>query len=374
MDTKDFTTKDVLGKVVLLRPDFLQSVYKEDIKAAKKEARPFLIIEAMYSGQPQLFAIPLQTSIKNSLPNFCWDKLPARLETEPGRSRGMLYSLMVPITPKCVLRLKDAEGQISEQDELRSKIFDSLLIKREDFLPEKARPSYKFLKEQVRKYGMSFLGNQAAHTAYSTITKAVLYETYKVINEGLSLNEFNERPIVKKAENYLNNHYLKTINKKTGATREFVDMPLKYTNIEALMIALQQYDENFNITQAQPTAAAQGAAAPATKAQPAGTFAPAKEPQPPKKIESLNFQDTEPLRCYPFPSGKYEEGERVLVKLPPLDSKAPVTQKQPVKLPSNHVRLKENSDGVFIVAATTKLITQVAALNKNLHIPVIQKK
>jgi hypothetical protein len=51
----------------------------------------------------------------------------------------------------------------------------------------------------------------------------------------------------------------------------------------------------------------------------------------------------------------------------------PILVKQPIELPAAHVRIRTDSGGVFVVAATTNLISQIKALKKNIHIPVKTK-
>ncbi|MDR3293946.1 MAG: hypothetical protein LBT20_07595 [Clostridiales bacterium] len=240
-------TKDIIGRVVELKADFFISMFGEEQTKKIKENRPFVIIELLYKGKPQLFAIPLQTSIKDSLNKNFWDKLPARLETEIGYSRGMIYSSMIPITCNCVSKIKQPERYISSREEVMEKLFLNIINRiperRNEPLPDNAKASYQYLRKQIMAKGQSCFNDESVRNAYYAVSKVIYNETYKKLNDGLSPDENGERKIVKKAQHYLDNYYLKTIqNQENKSVYCFVDMPNHYTDINQLMTLLLLYN------------------------------------------------------------------------------------------------------------------------------------
>ncbi|MDR3292663.1 MAG: hypothetical protein LBT20_01000 [Clostridiales bacterium] len=80
------------------------------------------------------------------------------------------------------------------------------------------------------------MSDKTVNAAYAKISKIIRHETNAVIENGLSKNEEGKRPIIEKAQNYLDNHYLKTLeNQRRKDILCFVDMPFHYTNINKLM-------------------------------------------------------------------------------------------------------------------------------------------
>lgn len=242
-------TKDIIGKVVELKPDFLREMFGAEQSRKMKEARPHLVLELLYKGSPQLFAVPLQTNIKESLPNVFWEKLPPRLETREGMKRGMIFSSMIPISAKHVLKIKETEKAISRLPETREALFfnviNNVIIRRKDDLPEKAKTSLDYLRKQIYDRGASCFDDEAVNKAYMVISREIHNETYKIINNGLSPDENGQRPIVKKAQHYLDNHYLVTLaNRENQTSRVFVDMPDHYTPIDTLVNVLRQSEQS----------------------------------------------------------------------------------------------------------------------------------
>jgi hypothetical protein len=339
-------TKDIIGKVVELKPEFLIKLFGIERVKKIKEARPYLILELLYKGEPRLFAIPFQTSIKHSLADDFWEKLPARLETKSGMKRGMIFSSMLPIIPEAVLKIKETERSISKLQETQEVLFENIIkndiIRRNEDLIEKAKTSFEYLRKQIYKKGLSCFQDESVNKAYTIISKEIHYKTYKIINDGLSPNESGKRPLIEKAQNYLDNFYLKTLeNKQNKGIYRFIDMPKHYTDIERLIDILDKNESR--IQQSEPS------------------------------IKEFKFEETTPIRCYPYSSGKHIENDKILIKLPVADQSKPILVKQPIELPAAHVRIRTDSSGVFVVAATTNLISQVAALKKNIHIPIKTK-
>jgi predicted nucleotidyltransferase component of viral defense system len=92
-----------------------------------------------------------------------------------------------------------------------------------------------------------------------------------------------------------------------------------------------------------------------------------------QSLKESKFEETTLIRCYPYPSGNYIENDNILIKLPVTDASKPILIKQPIELPAAHVKMKTDSSGTFIIAATTNLISQIVALKKNIHIPIKEK-
>ena len=221
-------TKDCLGQICLLKPDFLKKVYKEDKSALLKEKRPYLIAELKYNNAPQLFAIPFQTSIKPSLPKAFWDKMPRRLETMSNMEYGILYSSMIPIKAEAILRKKEAEKEITHDDNKGEIIFRNFVVRAPDALPAEARQSFEYIKKRVMREGMSCFKDFAVNKAYAKISKTLHSALIKYKDEKL-------KDILENAQNYLTNHYEAVIrNNQNPEKRVFVDMPAHYTKIAAL--------------------------------------------------------------------------------------------------------------------------------------------
>jgi len=230
--------RDCLGQICFLKVDFLQKVYDIDAHALIKGKRPYLILELTYGSSPQLFAVPFQTSVKPSLQEAFWDKMPRRLETMSNMEYGLLYCSMIPICEDAVLRKKESEKEITHDEKKAELLFKNLIYRAPDALPAKARESFEFLKKRAMKDGMSCFGDFSVNKAYAKISKELHIELIK-------FKDINLAAILKKAQNYLTNHYGATQrNKEHPERRAFVDMPKHYTDIAKLIGIVNEYTKN----------------------------------------------------------------------------------------------------------------------------------
>ncbi|MDR2091312.1 MAG: hypothetical protein LBP62_06695 [Clostridiales bacterium] len=245
---------NIIGKVVELKPDFLRQMFGYEKSQEMKETRPYLVLELLYNGSPQLFAVPFLTNIKPALSCDFWEKLPPRLETKPSMKRGIMFASMMPIVFESVLKIKDSEGAVTRLDETREILFFNIINKavirrNETELPEKAQISFEYLRKRVFQNGMSCFDSEPVNKAYAVISREIHKLTYKVINAGLSLNEQGKRPIVEKAQRYLD-RYMQTVkNDESGENKVYVDMPKYYTDIKRLMRLLRAYGTNRQETE-----------------------------------------------------------------------------------------------------------------------------
>lgn len=214
-------------------------------KAKKvKFPRPFLVIELSYRNKKQPFAVPILTNIKRDYNKLFWFQLPNRLETEVGKRRGLNFASMFPVSYSDIECIRDDDRKIPTNINSRRKLFDSLMLKREDTVPELARVSYNYLREHVAKKGYDSMNADSLNTAYARVQKIIRYETNKVISKGLSVDEFGVRPIISRAQNYLDNHYLKAVSEKESNGYSQTLMPQFYSNINEIYAALEKRESN----------------------------------------------------------------------------------------------------------------------------------
>ena len=166
-----------------------------------------------------------------------FEKLPRRLETRHACDRGLLFGQMLPITAKQVSCKKRADDLISKDEETRNIIYDNLALRKLDSIPEKARPSFEYLKKQTRSFGMSAFEDKQFRQAFRIVATAIHTETLKVVNTNIDF-------ITNKAQNYLDNHYLKFLREKVfkNNAQSEVKMPRSFTKIDQLIKFLKLFN------------------------------------------------------------------------------------------------------------------------------------
>jgi hypothetical protein len=238
-------TKDVVGQFVILKEDFLEKTHKYIVGSEIiKYARPYLVIELSNKDKTKtrLFAIPTQTSVPDSMDSNFFEKLPRRIETRRGCDRGLLFGEMLPITPEQILGKKEADKLISKDEEIREVIIQNLMFRKEDSIPERGRPSFRYLQRQALHYGMAAMDDKQFQQSYRIVAQAIHNETIKEKNE-----KFDK--IVSKAQNYLENHYIKFLRQKVYKNEKIIEdikMPIRFTHINKLIPFLKQYNAELN--------------------------------------------------------------------------------------------------------------------------------
>ena len=141
-----------------------------------------------------------------------------------GLEYGIFYCVMIPITEDAILRKRECEKQFPKSLTKQNTIFDNLVNWQVSAVPQGAQKSFEFLKNVIRKHGMSCFGDVSTNSAYAKISVSLYSELIKHKDNNLV-------SIITGAQNYLDNHYFVTLQ----AEKDFVDMPLFYTNIQKLM-------------------------------------------------------------------------------------------------------------------------------------------
>ena len=239
--------REFIDKFCILKPDFTDKlrheIHKTQPNAKIKDGRPHLVIELLYKGQPQLFAIPTQTSVKTSLGQEFCHKLPARLETKSGTQHALLYSSMVPISANAILCLKGADTAIPTDEVKREVLYHSINNKKVDALPESAQKSFAFMKREVMHKGIGAYASMPFQRAYAVVAHALN-------DEKLRYKDAHLAEIKKQAQTYLTQHYEATLaTRQHGEYRMFVDMPDHYTNIQELVKIAEKYNASHNSSQ-----------------------------------------------------------------------------------------------------------------------------
>jgi hypothetical protein len=233
--------RDAVGQFVILKEDFLDIAHKFIVGSEIiKYTRPYLVIELSNEekNKTRLFAIPTQTSVADSMDSSFFEKLPRRIETRLGCDRGLLFGEMLPITAEHILSKKEADKQISYDETTQQIIIQNLMFRKEDSIPEKARPSFRYLQKQALHYGMSAIGDKQFKQSFRIVAEAIHNETIKIKNEKFE-------KIVGKAQNYLENHYIKFLRAevyKNADNTEKVKMPIRFTQINRLLKFLKEND------------------------------------------------------------------------------------------------------------------------------------
>ena len=240
--------REILGKTVELCEDYLVQLFGRAQAEKIKLTRPFFVIELSYEGQPQLFALPFFTSIPETVNLIFFHKLPTRLETKTGHFRGLSFGAMIPIVEEAVLKIKQPERKISEVSDSADVLFLNLINQipeRRQAIPVGAEKSYEYLRSEAYNKGKHILSGESAQAAYYKYNCALYQATNKILEKDISPDENGVRPLVQKAQNYLDNHYLKMLEATKAATssqRNFVEMPRYHTHIDTLIKIL--YGEN----------------------------------------------------------------------------------------------------------------------------------
>lgn len=218
-------------EVVQLTPKYLNHIYGVKKANEVKFFRPFLVLELDYKGQKRLFGIPQFSNIDNNRNKMFYDRIPHRLQTRQGLHHGFSYSDMIPLVESGISRVKRPEQLVPKSPDVRRTLMLNILNRTPERWNEKLTPkalnAYKYMYNQISQKGMSCFGTKAMNEAYHAITVCVFQSTQKVLNKGLSPDENGIRPFYKKAQNYIDKHYLPFINGDNS-----VLMPKFFTDID----------------------------------------------------------------------------------------------------------------------------------------------
>ncbi|MCM1404636.1 MAG: hypothetical protein NC133_04030 [Prevotella sp.] len=237
------TKEDVIGQVVILDDKYLEGAYKIDENVPIKVARPYLVVELKGKTKSQLFAVPVQTNVSKSLNRDMFEPLPRRLDTQRKCDCGLLFGQMIPITANQVLEKKGADRYVPRDESKREIVIENLWFSGNDNIPEKARASFNYLKKQARGYGLSIFQDKQFQQSYKIVANEIYKKTTDKINKDFEL-------ITKKAQNYLENHYLKFLREKVykRTVDSDVVMPTRFTRIDKLVKFLHEYNAVNNVT------------------------------------------------------------------------------------------------------------------------------
>lgn len=235
------TKEDVIGQVVILDDKYLESAYKIDENVPIKIARPYLVVELKGKTKSQLFAVPVQTNVSKSLNRDLFEPLPRRLDTQRKCDCGLLFGQMIPITVNQVLEKKGADRYVPRDETKREIVVENLWFSGCDNLPEKAHASFNYLKKQARGYGLSIFQDKQFQQSYKIVANEIYKKTTDKINKDFEL-------ITRKAQNYLENHYLKFLREKVYKNAKNCDvvMPARFTRIDKLVKFLHEYNAANN--------------------------------------------------------------------------------------------------------------------------------
>jgi len=228
--------RDYLNQICVLKPEFLKEARACDKAVATKDHRPFLILELEYQGSNRLFAVPIQTSLKESLDKRFWYKLPSRLETEQNLSCALIYACMIPIGVNAILSKRRPDEYIPNDEKKQDILITNLITQQASAYPEKAREAFDFMKSRAKRVGMLAYGEINFQTAYKRAAREIYARQIEYKNKNLP--QIRER-----AQAYLTNNYCSVLANEGKNKNEwhFVDMPERYTKINSLIPLADKY-------------------------------------------------------------------------------------------------------------------------------------
>ena len=85
-----------------------------DKEVLQKSGRPYvLVLQLMYKGKRQNFAIPIRSNIPSASPKNEYFPLPPRPSTRPKNRHGLHYIKMFPVTSKYYLRYRTENNEFA---------------------------------------------------------------------------------------------------------------------------------------------------------------------------------------------------------------------------------------------------------------------